>query len=147
MIAKVRPNNFAEKFEITGSFIISDGKILLLHRIDEKPEGNTWGLPAGKRNANEALSTTIVREVLEETGLEITKGDFHFLGTYFNRYPTYDFLFHLFTTTVKSYGKIQINPHEHKAYQWVTPEDALRLPLIEDLDHLIREHFSHENSS
>ncbi len=75
MIKKEEPKNFNPVFEVVASFCENQKKILLLHRQDKKPEGNTWGLPAGKIQNNENLHKAIKREINEETGLNI--GDFN----------------------------------------------------------------------
>lgn len=43
------------------------GQVLLVHR----PKYDDWAWPKGKRDPGEHVSTTAVREVLEETGVEI----------------------------------------------------------------------------
>ena len=68
MIYKERPQNFNPKFEVVSCFVEYNGEILLLHRQDHKPEGNTWGVPAGKVDDGENLLESMVREIKEETG-------------------------------------------------------------------------------
>ncbi|MDQ0992147.1 NUDIX domain-containing protein [Streptomyces sp. V3I7] len=58
---------------VTGVVRDDSGRVLLLrHRMwpPEKP----WGLPTGYANAGEEFPTTIVREVKEETGLDVKVG-------------------------------------------------------------------------
>ncbi|WP_213533591.1 NUDIX domain-containing protein [Paenibacillus sp. J45TS6] len=57
------------KIIVTGGAIIRDkeGRILLQKRSDY---GN-WGLPGGGMDAGESIEETMLREVLEETGLEV----------------------------------------------------------------------------
>ncbi|MBI5332600.1 MAG: NUDIX domain-containing protein, partial [Candidatus Aenigmarchaeota archaeon] len=52
-----------------------DGKYLLLKRSSEKyPEaGGTWDIVGGRIDAGSGLMVNLRREVLEETGLEITE--------------------------------------------------------------------------
>lgn len=58
---------------VTGVVRDSDGNVLLLrHRL--WPEGRQWGLPTGYANKGERFEDTIVREVSEETGLEVQVG-------------------------------------------------------------------------
>ncbi|MFC7097957.1 NUDIX hydrolase [Halobaculum marinum] len=45
-----------------------DGRALVVRHVDEAG----WSEPAGKQEPGEALSTTAVREVREETGVDIT---------------------------------------------------------------------------
>ena len=141
MIVKTEPADFKKRFEIAGSFIVWNNTILLLLRQDNKPEGNTWGVPAGKVHAGENMFETIKREVEEETSISIPASNFRLLSSYFNRYPKYDFIFHLFTTDLYERGKVIINPNEHKDFCWTSPREALKLPLIEDLADLIKEYY------
>jgi len=64
------------KFMIGVTGIVRDGggRVLLLkHRM--WPEGRQWGLPTGYANKGESFEDTIVREVREETGLEVRAGE------------------------------------------------------------------------
>jgi len=57
---------------ITGTSIIpilSDGRIVLIRRRDD----GLWALPGGMVDWGEDIPTTVRRELLEETGLELTK--------------------------------------------------------------------------
>jgi len=56
--------------------IIEDGRVLLTrnHKPSEKDE-EFWLLPGGGQRHGEALPTTVRREVLEETGLEVEVGE------------------------------------------------------------------------
>ena len=44
MILKDKPEDFKEKFEVVSCFIEHGSEILLLHRQDSKPQGNTHGV-------------------------------------------------------------------------------------------------------
>ncbi|MEU8870495.1 NUDIX domain-containing protein [Streptomyces javensis] len=58
---------------ITGVVRDDAGRVLLLrHRM--WPEGRQWGLPTGYARAGEDFGQTVVREVREETGLEVKPG-------------------------------------------------------------------------
>ena len=48
MISRNKIENFNKKFDVVSVFIEHNGKILLLHRQDHKPQGNTWAMLAGK---------------------------------------------------------------------------------------------------
>jgi len=66
MIYKTEPENFISRFEIVSCYVEHDGKILILHRQNHKPQGNTWGLPAGKIDDNEDKIEAMLREIFEE---------------------------------------------------------------------------------
>ncbi|MCC8537032.1 NUDIX domain-containing protein [Xanthomonas axonopodis pv. poinsettiicola] len=54
-----------------GAFIQRrDGRLLLVLR-GRAPEQGHWGLPGGKVDWMETVEATVVREVLEETGLQV----------------------------------------------------------------------------
>ncbi|MGB9740141.1 MAG: NUDIX hydrolase [Candidatus Bathyarchaeia archaeon] len=53
-----------------GAVIIKDGKILLEKRKNEPGRGK-WSIPGGLVELGESVTQTVVREVSEETGLEV----------------------------------------------------------------------------
>ncbi len=55
---------------VVGVIRDDDGRVLLLkHRF--WPEGRQWGLPTGYAKRGETFEDTVVREVMEETGLKV----------------------------------------------------------------------------
>jgi mutator protein MutT len=56
-----------------GAVIVDDGRVLLVKRKYE-PLAGRWSLPGGGVEVGETLEQSIVREMLEETGLEIEVG-------------------------------------------------------------------------
>ncbi|MFH1472822.1 MAG: NUDIX domain-containing protein [bacterium] len=63
MISRTELGGFNKKFDVVSLFIEHEGEILLLHRHDNKPQGNTWSMPAGKVGKDEELLKALVREV------------------------------------------------------------------------------------
>lgn len=53
-----------------GVLVVQEGKLLLVQRI-MKPEIGKWSIPAGYLDYGEDPKETAVREVLEETNLEV----------------------------------------------------------------------------
>jgi 8-oxo-dGTP pyrophosphatase MutT (NUDIX family) len=141
MIHKTKPKNFNPHFRSVGCFIDFQGKILLLHRQDYKPQGNTWGLPSGKVDGDESIEKAILREVKEETGIGFSVESLSNVLEVYVRYLEYDFIYYIFYSQVKIVPEVLINNQEHKAYKWVTPSEALKMDLIEDLDSCIKMYY------
>lgn len=55
-----------------GAVIVCDGKLLLEKRKNEPGKGK-WSIPGGLVELGESIEQTVVREVEEETGLEVEK--------------------------------------------------------------------------
>ncbi len=138
MIFNTRPADFNPKMEVVSCFVENDGKFLLLHRQDHKPEGNTWGVPAGKVEKDESHLSAILREIEEETGLSFTADQLEYLTKVFVRYPYADIIFHIFRTALHVHDAIVIDPSAHKDYCWATPQESLEMPLIPDEDGCIK---------
>ena len=73
------------------SLINNKNEILLQSRADR----NLWGLPGGCQELGETFEETIIREVKEETNLEIRKEDLKLISvvsgkTRYNTYPNGD---------------------------------------------------------
>ncbi|MFZ2205034.1 MAG: NUDIX hydrolase [Minisyncoccia bacterium] len=142
MIHLQKPEKFNSKFEVVSCFFEQDGKILLLHRQDHKPQGNTWGVPAGKVEDGENPLQAIVRELEEETGYGADEDQFKLLGTVFVQYPDYDFIYYTFYFPLTGNYEVKIESKAHKAFEWMTPEDALNKDLIPDLDNCIKLYYN-----
>ncbi len=135
------PEDFNKKFEVTSLFLNHAGKILLLLRQDHKPQGNTWGVPAGKIEEGENPAEAILRELREETGIFIPEDQLSFLRIIFVRHSGYDFIYHMYTSELvgdQPEPQVVIDPTAHKAFRWVTPEEALKMNLVDDLDECVK---------
>lgn len=138
MISKTPLEKFKKKFDVVSAFIEHNGEILLLHRQDHKPQGNTWGAPAGKVDEGETLASALAREVEEEIGLIIPNKEYIFFESYHVRYRDYDFMYHVFRLILKEKPSLMLNLKEHKDHVWIEPQVALSLDLIQDEDSCIK---------
>ncbi len=137
MIYTVIPENFTPKFIVVSCYLEHDGKILMLHRLNHKSEGDTWGLPAGKMDDGEVESEAVIREVREETGHEIQQEKLEYLQRVYVKYPDYDFEFHMFRIKLENLPEITISQSEHKGYCWIEPEKATELRLVSGMKECI----------
>jgi ADP-ribose pyrophosphatase YjhB (NUDIX family) len=60
------------RVRVTG-IVIEDGRLLLLNQ-DTPNTGRSWSLPGGKLEEGETLAGALVREMKEETGLDVEPG-------------------------------------------------------------------------
>ncbi len=138
MIHKVKPEQFKSKFDVVSCFVEHDKHILLLHRQDYKPQGNTRCLPAGKTDVWENLVEAVLREVFEETGIGVSPDLLTYHTTVYVQYADFDFVYHMFWIQLNDRPDVVLSQDEHKAFRRVSPEEALLMPLIEDEDACIK---------
>ena len=120
-----------------GGLIFDDaGRILLVCR-KHPPQAGLWHIPGGRLEPGETLSECCRREVLEETGIEVTPSrivavaDRNIEGFH---YIIIDFLAKL---TADSPRKPHPSSDAADAC-WVCPEDLTKYPLVTGLEVVIR---------
>lgn len=132
MIYEKEPSSFNLNNQVSGCFIEANGDFLLLKRQSDKSYADKWALPGGKIDGIETPHEAMVREGLEETGIDISNS-VKFFKTMYERYQTLDFVYHIFRATLDRKPKVTLSS-EHTEYKWVTSSQALQMDLIEDLD-------------
>lgn len=133
-----KPLDFKPTIEASGCFVQYEDKILLLHRQDHKPEGNSWGAPGGKLDPYETPKDAVIRETYEETGLLIEGDEVEYVCDVYYRNEKSDVLFHLFRGNIlQNPEEVKISFEEHKGFTWVKPEDALQMNLMDGEDQII----------
>ncbi|MCC7160655.1 NUDIX domain-containing protein [Candidatus Nomurabacteria bacterium] len=117
-----------------------DGKYLVLQRSEEKYPGvgAKWDIPGGRINPGFSLMENLKREVMEETGLEIT-GEPKLI-------TAQDILKtdkHVVRLTYLGFadGEVKLSD-EHKEYKWLSLED---LKNLEPMDRYFKEVLSSLN--
>lgn len=144
MISKAELEGFSKRFDVVSCFLERDGRILMLHRQDAKPQGNTWSMPAGKVDPGDpSFEAALAREIREELGIGVDPESLERCASYFVRHDGYDFEYHVYSLALSEAPDIELNLSEHKAFRWMTPAEALALGdgLMPDEDACIKDRF------
>lgn len=116
-----------------GALIISPKKKVLF--VKTHKWHNLYALPGGKVELGESCEQAINREVKEETALEIENVRFALLQeSIFSDefYKKQHFVMHDYAADLKKGFKEEdvVLNEEAESYVWVTPEEALQMPII-----------------
>src|ERR1700688_1251786 len=116
------------KFFVGVHGVISNrGRIVVLRRAARMPyQPGAWDLPGGHLALAEDLEQCLLREVKEETGLEIAIE--RLLGV--NKMPSEPYIQAFYACRSLVYRKITLRPYEHAESRWVTPEEMAAMELI-----------------
>lgn len=103
---------------VVGAVMHHGGKVLLLQRPETDFMGGIFELPSGKVEAGEGLGTALVREVQEETGLEVTEirdylGSFDYLSGSGRKSRQFNFAVDVSATE-------PVKLQEHDTYAWTS---------------------------
>jgi ADP-ribose pyrophosphatase YjhB (NUDIX family) len=92
---------------------------------------NLWGIPGGKVRWGEPCGDALRREILEETGLQVTDIAFVIVQDCIHSKEFYrDAHFVLLNYTCRCTGEPAVRLNEEaREFCWVTPEQALAMPL------------------
>ncbi|MFQ6396653.1 NUDIX domain-containing protein [Nocardia sp. KC 131] len=103
---------------VVGAVVQNEGKVLLLQRPIDDFMGGIWELPSGKVDPGETVGHTLIREVKEETGLDIAKvrdylGEFDYQSGSGRKSRQFNF-------TVDVVDPEPVELTEHDAYTWTS---------------------------
>jgi 8-oxo-dGTP pyrophosphatase MutT (NUDIX family) len=123
---------------IVGCFLEYESKFVILLRHSHKPNGDTWGLPAGKVEQNESDKSAILRELREETGYNAYDSQLEHLGDYeFGKDAKY--IFATFRVNLTEPYELVVEGSAHAEYKWVSADECYALPnLIPDFQELLK---------
>ncbi len=124
-----KPSDFTIQKEAAGCYFWCQNRILLLKRHDSKPQGGTWGVPAGKLEEGETPLECVIREMQEELGIDVGV-DLIDLGSLYVKLGELSYVFHMFLKPLGSFPEIKLSLEENVEARWTLLDEALSLPLI-----------------
>jgi 8-oxo-dGTP pyrophosphatase MutT (NUDIX family) len=118
-------------------YVNVNGKLLVLERAPDKSEPLTWGIPGGKLEADEETADGAIRELFEETGIDVVnEPSFESLGPLFIRKPEIEYTFHLFGVHLDKAPSVILSA-EHVAYKWVAYQETYQLKLMQGARYVL----------
>ncbi len=121
-----------------GGFVFNEANEALL--VKTHKWSGLWGMPGGKIRFGEAMADAFVREVVEETGVQVRKADFVMVQDCIEPpefYRRAHFVLACFVGRCGAEAEVRLND-EARAFRWVKLVDALNLPLNEPSERLVR---------
>lgn len=120
-----------------GAIVVSADDHLLLVQRANPPGRGLWSLPGGRVERGESLYDALVREVHEETGLDVVCGPL--VGWVEHIETARHFVIMDFTATVIGDDEPTAGDDAASA-QWVPLEDVSVLPLVDGLLDFLADH-------
>jgi len=121
--------------------VATDAGRLLLIRRGHGPGAGLWSVPGGRVEGGETLHEAVVREVLEETGLEVVVDRFLGWVERMSDDPgTFHFVILDFAVTVLDPEADPVGGDDAAEAAWVPFEDVSELALVPYLYEFLREH-------
>jgi 8-oxo-dGTP diphosphatase len=102
-----------------------EGKVLIAKRPPGRPLAGLWEFPGGKVEAGEEPETALIREILEELGIEIARADLLPLTFASHAYSEFHLLMPLYLC---KRWRGSIAAQEDQELLWVKPDE---LPLYD----------------
>ena len=124
---------------VLGAVVFNDNKVLILQRRkNEKVFPNLWELPSGKKEPLEAIKKSLIREVQEETGLDVEIVDI--LSAFGYQIEKEEEIIDSVQINflVKPIKNAQvILSHEHQAYAWISRNEIDKYTISKNTQQAI----------
>lgn len=110
----------------------NSGQVLLLKRAENDPwMPGKWSLPGGGKNPDETLLQAAIREVKEETGLDLHPDNLNFLESISKQQD------HAFFLGKNPVGSVRLDS-ENSEYIWMHPRDLESVDCVPDLIDVLK---------
>ena len=127
-----------KQYIATKAFVMHSERILIIREAGKYRDGTHQGkfdLPGGRIDPGEALAAGLVREVKEETGLDIEIGQPFFANEALPA-PVVDGdtlqIIRIFFTCRASTLAVKLSA-DHDSYEWINPSEFKSYPIITNL--------------
>lgn len=108
------------------ALVDADGRVLIARRPEGKPLAGLWEFPGGKVEPGELPEDTLIRELREELGIDVTKACLAPLTFASHAYEDFHLLMPLY---VCRRWEGQARPIEGQALEWVRPVRLRDYPM------------------
>lgn len=112
--------------EVSCAVIVDGDRVLVTQRSEHMPHPLKWEFPGGKLKPGETPEGSVIREIGEELGVEISV--IQLLPSVRHRYSDLDIKLIPFVCTIKQ-GEIDLS--EHKSYSWVHRSELDQVDWLE----------------
>ncbi len=119
-----------------GGVAVTEGMLLLVRRV-RPPEVGCWTVPGGRVEPGESVTEAVVRELREETSLDVRCGSL--LGWAERRGPGYHYVILDFTVTTTGLGTPVAGSDASEA-AWVPLAEVAGLTLVTGLHEFLVGH-------
>ena len=118
-----------------GAVVVDDDALLLIRRATE-PAAGRWSLPGGRVEWGESMAHALVRELLEETGIECVVGEL--IGWVERMGEDHHFVIFDFAATPLSFDD-PVAGDDALEVRWVPLEEVDQLDLVPGLGEFLAE--------
>ncbi|PKQ04892.1 MAG: 8-oxo-dGTP diphosphatase MutT [Alphaproteobacteria bacterium HGW-Alphaproteobacteria-11] len=108
------------------ALVDADGRVLIARRPEGKPLAGLWEFPGGKVEPGELPEDTLIRELREELGIDVTKACLAPLTFASHAYEDFHLLMPLY---VCRRWEGRARPIEGQALEWVRPARLRDYPM------------------
>jgi len=112
--------------EVSCAVIVDGDRVLVTQRSEHMPHPLKWEFPGGKLKPGETPEGSVIREIREELGVEISV--IQLLPSVRHRYSDLDIKLIPFVCAIKQ-GEIDLS--EHKSYSWVHRSELDQVDWLE----------------
>jgi 8-oxo-dGTP diphosphatase len=115
--------------------IASRGRLLVLKRAPMMTyQAGGWDLPGGHMALGETTEECLLREIKEETALDVAID--HLLGLH--SMVSQPYVQAIYACRLTVFQNVKLRPDEHVEHRWATPDDLRNLELIPYLAAILK---------